>query len=164
MSSLQWKLNIYLTNHGNHLIHALQSSFFLCQWITNHLYYILFVFPWSLLLWFHFTSRQHNLSRYPETFVQKVFHDCSCHPPVFPSCNTSCSVSEAPAFVPLVEKPVSPSVSWTVLACCWAALCAGHILLRAAGPTLPQSLRSGSWKGGERWLSPFSLMIWWEGR
>lgn len=66
--------------------------------------------------------------------------------------------------VPPAEKPVSPSVSWTVLVCCLAALCAGHTQLYGAGPARRQRSRSGWWKDGERWSWLSSLMIGWEGQ
>lgn len=135
--------------------------FFVCQWIRNHLYYILFFFPGSLLLCFHlhldntfYSSTLKPSSR--KCFTTVLATLLSFLHAILPVQSAKCLL--------LFLLPVSPSVSWTVLASCWAALCAGHILLHAAGPTLPQSLRSGSWRGGERWLSPFSLMIWWEGR
>lgn len=90
---------------------------------------------------------------------------------VFPATNLTSQflplrypLSEVPVSVLLAERPVSPSVFWTVLACCLAALCAGHTRLYAAGPAQRQRLHSGWWIDGERWSRLSSLLSGWKGQ
>lgn len=70
----------------------------------------------------------------------------------------SCAfLKEAPAAVLPAGMPVSPSVSWTVLPGCWAALWDFHTLRCASDPAQRQCLRSWWWTGDEQW-SPLSFL------
>lgn len=73
-----------------------------------------------------------------------------------------CLLSTGLVSVLPVEKPVSPSVFWTVPACCLAALCAGHTRPHGVDPARPRRSHSGWWTGGERWSRLSSLLDRWE--
>lgn len=86
----------------------------------------------------------------PPDYSLFIIHSLSCAP---------CPLSEALVYVLLVETSVSPSISWTVLACCLAALRADHTRLYTADLVQRRRSHSGWWTGGERWLWLFSLLI-----